>query len=230
MRKSIKMKVGAVGATFALAGSLAVVASGTTGAYFSDTQTGAITGTLGSIKVTTTGGTGDDGLNFAFNNLMPGVAKAATVSFVNDGTELQDVYLVFPNATALSALNDLGTFGEVHISVNGVEKFASLNLTDHYPSGTAGIGGAPTLISLPRTMLLASDVSVGSPNSFKFTFNYAGKLGNAAPNASTPRPASNGGGTFNSYPVAGQTTTKATDGTGSGLPFQVVAVQVGQQP
>jgi hypothetical protein len=54
-----------------------------------------------------------------------------------------------------------------------------------------------------------------------FRFNYASKLGTASH--------SSGGGVFNSYPVPGQVTTVAGE-SGSGLPFQVVATQVGQTP
>ena len=83
MRKSTKMKVGAVGTSFALAGALAIVASGTTGAYFSAAQDGTITGAIGTVKLSTTNTT------FAWTNMMPGDPKSATVNFTNTGTGLR---------------------------------------------------------------------------------------------------------------------------------------------
>ena len=83
MRKSTKMKVGAVGTSFALAGALAIVASGTTGAYFSETQPGTVAGTIGAVHVLTSNTT------FAWTNMMPGDPKSATVNFTNTGTGLR---------------------------------------------------------------------------------------------------------------------------------------------
>lgn len=214
MRKSIMLKVGAVGTTFAMAGALAIAASGTTGAYFSETQVGGITGTPGAVHLNTSATT------FAWTNMMPGEQNSAKVDFTNTGTGAQDFYLVFQNATALSALNDLGTYGEAHVSVNGVEKFASANLTDHWADLSVGQAGVPLTHALPAKILLASNVTKDSVNSFEFDFKYDGRIGNGT---------SGGVGVFNSYPVSGQT-TKVPGETGAGLPFSVVAVQVGQQP
>ena len=38
------------------------------------------------------------------------------------------------------------------------------------------------------------------------------------------------GAPFNLYPVPGQYTVDPADGTGSGLPYEIVATQVGQTP
>ena len=212
MRKSITMKAGAVGTAFVLAGGLAVIASGTTGAYFSETKTGAMNGTIGSVHLSTSETT------FNWNGIMPGVRQPANVEFTNTGTGPQDFYLVFPNATALSALNSGGRYGEVHISVNGVEKFASKNLNDNpaYTCVNREIDACP----VPQKMLLASDVAKDAVNAFKFEFNYPATIGNGWQ-----------GLAFNHYPVSDhQFTVNAADGIGAGLPFSVVAVQVGQQP
>jgi hypothetical protein len=225
MRKSIMLKVGAVGTTFAMAGALAIAASGTTGAYFSQTKDGAVTGTFGAVTLSTSETT------FAWTNMMPGEQKSAAVDFTNTGTGPQDFYLVFPNATALSSLNDLGSYGEAHILVDGVEKFASKNLNDRYTCGTPGANGGPEACPVPQKLLLASNVAKDASNTFTFQFNYAGKLGDANLTATPTRPASSGGvGVFNTYPaVDGQKTIEAGV-TGDGLPYQIVAVQVGQQP
>lgn len=217
MRKSIALRLGAIGTAVTLAGSLAVLASGTTGALFSESKGGGITGTIGAVHLETSNTT------FVWTGMMPGEPKSDSVTFKNKGTGPQDFYLVFPNETALSSLNSLGEYGEAHISVNNVEKFASVNLNDGYPCGTPGINGAATLCAIPPKMLLASNVAVNETGSFTFTFRYAAKLGTKSH--------SSGGGVFNAYPAADhQNTVRPADGTGSGLPFQVVAVQVGQQP
>lgn len=214
-------KLYATGALGVAAFALIAAGAGSTGAYFSDTKTGDIKGTIGAVKVTTSATT------FTWTNMMPGEPKTASVDFVNEGSGNQDFYLTFPNATALSALNSLGEYGEAHISVNGVEKFASKNLNDGYACGTPGNTGVATLCPVPAKLLLASDVGVGAPNNFKFTFNYAGKLKSPAV-AITNAP-------FNKFPVlkadgSKDQTTVINGETGNGLPFAVVAVQVGQQP
>ncbi len=223
MKSVLRSRTTRVIAAAAVASGLAIMASGSTGAYFSESQTGGITGTVGAVHLSTSSTT------FTWNNLMPGEPQSASVDFRNTGTGPQDFYLVFPNATALSALNSLGTYGEVHISVNGNEIFGSANLNDGYPCGTPGNPGVATLCPVPQQLLLASNVPTNVLNSFKFQFNYAGKLGSASH--------SSGGGIFNTYPVykadgstPDQKTVNQSDGVGNGLPFQVVAVQVGQQP
>jgi hypothetical protein len=211
MRSITKKRSAALAGTAIIAISAVVVSI--SGATFSDTRSGVITGTIGSVRGETSGGTGTDLLDVSFDNLMPGVAQTATLKYKNVGTGPEDVFLTFPNATALSALNNLGTFGEVHIGSNGTEIFADANLNDKPNNGTVGV---------PKQILLASNVPVGADGSATFSFNYASKLGTASH--------SNGGGVFNSYPVAGQVTVNAADGIGSGLPTAIVFEQPGGTP
>ena len=236
MHRSISMRVGAVGTAFALAGGLAVIASGTTGAYFSDTKSGAIKGTTGSILVSTStsSGTGINNLSFSFDNLMPGEAQVATVNFKNVGKKVQDVYLTFPNVPALHALNNLGSYGEVHIS-NGAALFDSVNLNDGRTTASGnscgpfgpglGTDGKPLCWPLPDKLLVASALPVGDSGSVTFAFNYPSKLSGtgAMPDGST--------GVFNSYPLTTQAFgADAAGPSGDGLPLNVVAVQVGKTP
>ena len=192
----------------------------TSGAFFSDTHNGSITGTVGNVHVVVSGGSGSDSTNFAFNNLLPGEPQTAALSYYNSGSSSEDIWVVFPNATALSALNTLGTYGEVHISNSGTPVFDSANLNDR--SSTCGAFDPSGCWPLTRSYKLASGVAPGLGGTLKFTFNYAGKL------KSQPAPGTTAA--FNPYPVTGQTTTNAADGTGDGLPYQLVATQVGQQP
>ena len=58
MQKSVKTRGLALLATVALLGGTAWIATATTGAYFSDTHTGEINGSIGSIQVVANGSTG----------------------------------------------------------------------------------------------------------------------------------------------------------------------------
>lgn len=217
MRGSTAARFVVWGATLAALGALVIAATGMTGAYFSDTHHGDIAGNLGSIKVTPSGGTGSDSTDFTFTNMLPGEPQTATIQYQNTGLNAEDVWLVFDNATALSALNNLGSFGEVHVS-NGNELFGSANLNDR--SSTCGPFSPSGCWPLPSQIKVGSNIAPTAGGFVKFTFNYAGKLQNPAAE----------GAPFNLYPVAGQNTVNAADGTGSGLPYELVATQVGQTP
>jgi hypothetical protein len=228
MTKSMKVRCAAIVGTVGLVGATAFVASGQTGAYFSDTHTGSISGTIGSIRITPSGGTeSTDGsfMDLAFSNLLPGDPQTVTVNYQNTGADTEDVYVVFPNATALSALNNLGRYGTVHLSSSGNgavgDVFDSANLNDNSGSCPLGVG-TPPCEPLPKDLLIASGVNPGGTGSFSFSFNYASALSGQAPVGSTAY--------WNTYPVAGQTTTNGTDGSGNGLPYEIVATQPGVTP
>ena len=240
MRKSIMLKVGAVGTTFAMAGALAIAASGTTGAYFSQTKDGNVSGTFGSVTLTTSD------TMFTWTNMMPGEAKTATVGFTNTGSGPQDFYIVFPNVPALHALNNLGTYGEVHVAggeiTNVVPLFDSMNLQDgRHPNTSGNLNSCGNVFAqanppkagcwpLPPKLRIAANVAANATGSVSFTFNYAGILGDGTPGPSV------GVGVFNSFPLTNTTkdvyagSPDAAGPAGDGLPFQIVAVQVGQQP
>lgn len=212
--------------------ALIALAIGVSGAYFSDSKSGAITGTNGSIKVMGSGGSGENNLDIAFMNLLPGVPQSVTANYQNTGESPQDVWLVFSNKTALSALNSLGTYGEAHIAANGTEIFASTNLNDH------PVDQGTNCKMVPEKILLASNVGPTVSGNFSFSFMYASKIGGS------------GGGVWNTFPVlkasnqgtGGYPTNDGSlknydqyyvagaDGNGAGLPYKIVAVQVGQQP
>jgi hypothetical protein len=215
MLKSLKFKGAALAVSVALLGGTAWLAAGATGAYFSDTHNGTISGTVGSIRVTPYGGAGSDGMDLAFTNLLPGVPQTISVSYKNTGANAEDVYIVFNNATALSALNNLGTYGEAHLSANGTPLFDSANLNDRISTcGTLSPSGCWPLAS---QYLVASSLAPGAAGTVSFTFNYASKL-------TTQGPA-----VWNTYPVAGQATSDPGVG-GSGLPYEIVATQHGVTP
>ena len=208
-------------ATLALLGGTVWIAAGTTGAYFSDTHSGTISGTVGSILVTPSGGTGAEHMNLSFDKLLPGEPQTVTVNYQNTGNSPEDVWIVFPNATALSALNNLGTYGEVHLAANGTEIFASKNLNQRVETcGTLSSSGCWPLAKQYR---VANNVAPGAAGTVSFTFGLASKT-------VTPPTA------FNVYPATAMAWTishnnddqyyiSAADGQGAGLPYQIVATQ-----
>lgn len=220
MATSRKVKLGFWGTGLVL--SLLAIAwvFNITGAYFSDSHSGKISGTLGSIRIKPSGGAGPEGMNFTFANLMPGEPQTAHLEYQNTGTGNEDVWIVFNNETALSALNNLGTYGEVHLVGNGTEVFGSANLNDN--ETTCGPFSPSGCWPLKKQYRVASNVAPGATGSVSFTFGYAGKLKTQPPEGVTAA--------FNQYPVPGQFKVNPTDGSGDGLPYQIVATQVGQTP
>lgn len=193
------------------AGSLVLVAAGLVGsvggslAYFTDSQAGSLTGSIGSIKGQTNTNT------LAYTNLLPGEVQTVDAKVTNTGLNNQDVWVVFDNADALHALNNLGTYGEFHIAANGSAKFDSANLNDR--SSTCGPFSPDGCWPVPQKVKLASNVPPTGTVTYSLGFGYAGKLqGQSA----------EGGGAWNSYPLGAP--------TASGLPYKIVETQVGQQP
>jgi hypothetical protein len=196
---------------------LAFVASGSTNAYFEDVKQGGVTGTIGQVKISTEGGNAIDQPVFTWDDMLPGEPNSLTVKYTNKGTVPEDVWLMFPNLTALSALNSLGTYGSVTVSVNGTQVYANSNLNDKPNNGTTG---------LPAQLKLQEHLAVNHSGTFTFSFTYADKLGGVQGAATH----STGGGVFNTYPVPGQVTVRSGDGSGNGLPFAVAGVQENHQP
>jgi len=214
------VRIGAIGASLALMGALVVMATGATGAYFSESKSGEITGTTGSIHVHTSGGSGPNGLLFNFENLLPGEPQSATVEYQNTGHNNQDVWVVFDNSEALHALNNMGRYGEVTIANPGGWLFHSANLNDNLPpaSGTCGPFSPSGCWPLGEKYKVASNLAPGAGSWFKFTFGYTTYHGGIG-NSQEEMP-------FNTYPPE----VKPEEVTGSGLPYEVVATQVGVEP
>ena len=193
------------------AGSLVLVAAGLIGsvngslAYFTDTQTGTLTGSVGSIK----GAVSTNSL--AFKNLLPGEVQTVEAYSRNTGLSNQDVWVVFDNADALAALNNIGTYGEFHVKANNVALFDSANLNDN--ASSCGAFSTTGCWPIPAKLKLASNVAPGGTVTYSFGFGYASKLSTQAPP---------GGAVWNPYPLAAP--------SASGLPYQIVETQVGQTP
>ena len=217
-----KAIIGAGGVAVAL--TMALAALGPTGAYFSDTAQGEITGSLGSIKIAGADGSGTDSLNLAFTKMMPGVMQTVDARYVNTGLNAQDVWVVFNNADALHALNDKGTFMEFHLEANETALFESANLNDN-GDGVPGCSGTPTF---------SPEGCWPLERAYKLQENLApGGIGSVAFSAMLPAKATYqtevGGGAWLPYPVKMQNGDDVVP-TGAGLPYQIVATQVGQEP
>jgi hypothetical protein len=228
-----KAIIGAGGVAVAL--TMALAALGPTGAYFSDTASGNISGTLGSIKISGSGGAGDQHLNLTYTNLLPGDAlQTQTVGYENTGRSNQDVWVVFNDADALHALNDLGRYGAFNVSANGITYFNSTNLADgEAPGSTCGAttdkdDGGVLCHPLPEMVKVASNVAPrsvdGADGHISFGFAYPEFVN---PNDGKTKSLDNksnvdGVATWNGYPV--------DVNTHNGLPYQIVATQVNQLP
>jgi hypothetical protein len=242
MNMHFKMRVATLAVSVVLLGGTALVASGQTGAYFSDTHAGAITGSIGSIAITP-----DSPTSIAFQNLLPGVAQTVQVNYHNSGSSPEDIYLVFNNLTALSALNNLGRYGSVIITSSGTgalgTDFTSYNLDDNStrcgPFSNA-IPSGPTSGCWPLTsqIEIATNVAPGVSGNFDFAFEYASALTTPSTNQWNPYPLPNSPYVCVAGPVtptncntnAQFTVNEPADGTGAGLPYQLVATQVGITP
>ena len=150
MRKSRAVRVaGFVGALGASAALVGFAATGT-GAYFSDSHSGTIQASTGSVKVSTSPG---DGGTLNFTNLLPGEYQNQTVSYQALGTGSEDIWLVFPTTGGTNGTNPseaftgnpddaagggLGRYGHLAVSAPA-GSFTSYNLSN--PGTTSGHTG-----------------------------------------------------------------------------------------
>ena len=196
-RKTVRVAafIGALGASAALIAS----AVGTTGAYFTDSRDGTMSATTGAIRIDS----GDTSLNLS--GLLPGEYKSDHVTYTTNGSEPEDVWLVFnqndpayqkltgAKGSADAPAGGLGGYGHFAVGNNaGSDVFSSWNLqnkTDN-TSGCAndlGQGGnheiAPsydytndTLCGIPSAIKVESGLAPGTTFKYTVTFGYTPKL------------------------------------------------------
>ena len=134
MSKRKFARFGAVTTTLVAAGALVSTLVAGSGAYFTGSQPGAITGNLGTVAVDVAGTAID------FANLMPGDTQTQTVTVHNTGTGSEDIYVVFDNANkAWSAVNDMGQYGKFVVNGNVYD-----NLNNRYAATASGVAGTGT--------------------------------------------------------------------------------------
>lgn len=218
-------RLGGFIAALGASGALIAAATGSTGAYFTNTHDGSLKASSGSLTLSVSGTTSLD-----FSNLMPGATPTTEsigyTTHVSGGTE--DVWLVFPAGTAYElftgAKDDgvgggLGRYGYFAVSdSNFGQAFRSHNLSfDPTPSDgpsctvdtTTGRGGsddvstgpdeAPAHCGVPKAILLAWNLADGSTGNIGISFGISGRW--TAQNASV-----------------------------ANVPFQIVATQHGVSP
>ena len=197
VRKSLRLGgfLGAVGLTAVLAG---VAVSGT-GAYFSDTTDGRLSGTTGHIEL---GVTSDPTL--VLDGLMPGVDQTLPIDYNVDVTGKADIWLTFEGSSANYLAftgakgvepvpgGGLGRLG--HFAVSTPESgllFRSFNLAN-VPAGASGgcavgadgRGGSdekaatnadfPDYCGVPTAIKIASGVTDGEYRKINITFGLTG--------------------------------------------------------
>lgn len=164
-------KIIAGGTAVVLALGLGAAAVGTTSSYFSDTNSGGeISMTMGSIYVKVDGkwtSTPD----IQLGAMLPGEVASGDFQVENAGRSAQDVWLQFdPNNPTFQAVNQLGSYAEIEILVDGERVFFSDNLNGNYPPGTPGVN------PLPADLKLAEGLAPGDTVDVVFSLKLAEKL------------------------------------------------------
>lgn len=156
MQKKTLIKLGGFIGAAAVTATLVGFAANGTGAYFSDTKTGTIQASTGTIQVSTTlpaNGVLD------FTGLIPGEYKTVTFTYTahtTDSTNGEDIWLVFPNDGSATQVGSseafegnpddfagggLGRYGHLQVSSTQGANFDSYNLSN--PGTSAGHTGTP---------------------------------------------------------------------------------------
>lgn len=136
-------------AALVVAGGLAFVAGGSTGAYFSDTHTANQTSTIARVAINDPTST-----DAVFSNLLAGETQMRTFTVTNTGTVAADVYLKRGVVTGLPA-------GDSNPS----------KLSVRYQSAADADVFAPADVS-PQSVLIAYHVAAGA----SFTYTLSVKL------------------------------------------------------
>ncbi|HEY8300926.1 MAG TPA: hypothetical protein VIG48_03415 [Jatrophihabitans sp.] len=206
-KKKAARLAGFVGALCA-SGALVGLTVSSTGAYFTDSHTGAINTGTGSVKVNTSS------LALNYSDLLPGTYKSQTVDYQAAGTGPEDIWLVVPtdgsaNALGVPANSDsLGRYGHFQVDSNA-GSFVSNNLSGgdastcpvdanghggdadvasfaHQGDGTSGLSALPYCAPV-HAILLDSNLTAGHGGTATITFGYTRILrsGAGAPLAQT---------------------------------------------
>jgi len=161
MKRLFRLRSVALIATIAMMGATAFVASGATGAFFTDAESGTLTGNLGSIQVDTTN------MDFTLSNLLPGEPQSVSVTFTNAGLNPQDLYLVFD----ADAVNELVGFG------------AAISIVR---ADTTVLWNSPYWAPITSPLMIHDNVASGASGTFTATLTIDPSM--VAPNSVTPLP------------------------------------------
>ena len=195
MKTSTIVRLVAGAAAAAAAALLIGPATGTTGAYFTESKPGSIQASTGGVSFNAS----DLTLNFA--NLLPGEFVTRSIDYRPTGTGTQDIWLVLPTDGSADALNGvagelsgdtaLGRYG--HFAVAAPDgNFTSFNLatagtgihsgptctTDAYGRGGSSAQAANRLdytvpfCPVPGAILLSYGIAPGGQGTANITFGY----------------------------------------------------------
>lgn len=189
--------------TAGLTVGLVAAAVGGTGAYFTDSDAGSLSGTSGNIDITA------ENSHINFTGLMPGTDQKAKIGYRIDSSAPSDVWMVFDVTTPANAIayaaftgapdstvklgGGLGAFGHFAVSNNGGDPlFESYNLSDPRADsddtcevtseGTGGSALKPladgktvSYCGVPAAIKVASNVKPGVNGYVGITFGLTGK-------------------------------------------------------
>lgn len=219
------LRVGGFLGAAALTATLVGVGVAGTGAYFTDSEAGSLTGTAGHLNLNVSS------TALVLTGLLPGVDQTLPINYNVDVTGKSDVWLTFDptdlgylaftgaKTNSLYPLGGLGRYGHFDVSTTQAgQLFRSSNLA-HVPAGatstpcsvdTNGWGGSdqkataavpyPPYCGVPTAIKIASGLTNGQGGTINVTFGLTG--------------------------VA----TGLQDQTWASVPFKVVATQEGVRP
>ena len=196
MKRSTTAKLLAGAAALGTAAFLIGPATGTTGAYFTESKAGTINASTGGVHVNT------DNLTLNFANLLPGQFQTINVGYTAAGTGPEDIWFVLPTDGSAAALNGvagshpggdkaLGRYG--HFALTAPDgSFTSFNLAtagtgDHAgdtcttdPYGRGGSDAQPANRSdytvafcpVPNAILLSYGINPGASGTVSITFGF----------------------------------------------------------
>ncbi|HET7386940.1 MAG TPA: hypothetical protein VFJ19_09795 [Nocardioidaceae bacterium] len=202
--------VGALGASASLVGYAAT----STGAYFTDSEPGSLSGQTGNLQINA------QHTNLKFSDLVPGDYVDKTITYRTNSSTPEDIWLYFPETTAYEAFTGakgnsryssggMGRYGHFAVANSGSQTvFSSYNLqnaSDDYTSDTySGCANAdgrgfgpkatseadtPALCGVPHYILIDSNVASGTSGHLTITFGVTGRQteqNQAAPPLSVP--------------------------------------------
>lgn len=225
-KKTVKV-AGFVGALCASAALVATAAS-STGAYFSDSKDGNLSGTSGHLEVQTTG------TNINFQGLNPGEDQSQRVTYTptSNSTTHEDVWLVFDTTSAAYGVftganhvdyggyssGGLGGYGHFKVVSDQGYGFESYNLQVAADPNTGchinadGDGGSAQRATGPDNGSQSAP-ECGVPGAIKLGSNLAPGQASAA---------------TITFGLTGKATTQ--DKQEANVPFKIVATQVGIRP
>ena len=209
LKTSTTMKLVAGAAAIGAAVLLIGPATGTTGAYFTESKSGSINASTGGVHLNTTD------LTLNFPGLLPGEFQTKDIVYTATGSGLEDIWLVLPTDGSADSLNGTpgtpsgnaayGRYG--HFAVTAPDgSFTSYNLASpgtgihSGPSCSVdayGRGGSDTqavdrndhtvpFCPVPNAILLSYGIATGVSGTAHVTFGFTKLLNNPGQEDSPP--------------------------------------------